>query len=45
MTRIRFAALDVDGTLVDSRQNVTEPVRLAIRRLLDAGVEVESLFP
>lgn len=40
MARIRFAAFDVDGTLVDSRLNMTEPVRAALRRLLDAGVEV-----
>jgi 5-amino-6-(5-phospho-D-ribitylamino)uracil phosphatase len=37
---IRFIALDIDGTLLDTRWQVPEANRDAIRRATDAGVEV-----
>lgn len=38
--RPRLVALDVDGTLVEEDNLVTEPVRAAVQRVLDAGVPV-----
>ncbi len=37
---IRFIALDIDGTLLDTRWQVPEVNREAIRRATDAGIEV-----
>ncbi len=37
---VRFIALDVDGTLLDSQWRVPEVNRDAIRRATDAGIEV-----
>jgi Cof subfamily protein (haloacid dehalogenase superfamily) len=37
---VRFIALDIDGTLLDSRWQVPEANRKAIRRATDAGIEV-----
>ena len=37
---IRFIALDVDGTLLDSEWRVPQANRDAIRRATDAGIEV-----
>jgi Cof subfamily protein (haloacid dehalogenase superfamily) len=39
-TMIRFIALDIDGTLLDSRWQVPEVNSDAIRRATDAGIEV-----
>ena len=39
-TRLRLAALDVDGTVLNDRKELTAPVRDAIRRCLDDGLEV-----
>ena len=38
--RIRLVALDVDGTLLDSRHQVTEGVRRAIQEAVGAGLTV-----
>jgi Cof subfamily protein (haloacid dehalogenase superfamily) len=40
MTRYRLLALDIDGTLVNSRDELTAPTRAAIRRACDAGIRV-----
>jgi Cof subfamily protein (haloacid dehalogenase superfamily) len=37
---IRFIALDIDGTLLDSAWQVPPANRLAIRRAADAGIEI-----
>jgi len=39
-SRIRLLALDVDGTLTDSRHEVPAPARDAIRRVRSAGIRV-----
>lgn len=36
----KLVALDVDGTIVDERNRLTEPVREAVRGLVDRGIEV-----
>jgi hydroxymethylpyrimidine pyrophosphatase-like HAD family hydrolase len=38
--RFRLIALDIDGTVTDSRHEVRPRVRAAIRAALDAGIEV-----
>jgi len=38
--RIRLLVLDVDGTVMDSRHDVTAAARRAVRRVRDAGVRV-----
>lgn len=40
MPRYRLLALDVDGTLVNSRDELTEPVRAALLRAGQAGVRI-----
>ncbi len=40
MSRYRLLALDIDGTLVNSEHALTEPVRQAILRAKQAGLEV-----
>jgi 5-amino-6-(5-phospho-D-ribitylamino)uracil phosphatase len=40
MPRFRLLALDIDGTLVNSRDQLTPPTRAAIRRACDAGIRV-----
>jgi Cof subfamily protein (haloacid dehalogenase superfamily) len=40
VTSIRLLALDIDGTILDSRGNVPDANRDAIARAIDAGVEV-----
>jgi 5-amino-6-(5-phospho-D-ribitylamino)uracil phosphatase len=40
MTRYRLLALDIDGTLVNSRDELTSPTKAAIRRACDAGIRV-----
>ena len=40
MSRIKLIALDMDGTLLDSRKNVTPEVLDAINTAFDSGVEV-----
>ncbi len=40
MPRYRLLAVDIDGTLVNSDHELTDATRDAIRRALDAGVEV-----
>jgi 5-amino-6-(5-phospho-D-ribitylamino)uracil phosphatase len=37
---IRLLAIDIDGTLVNSRDEVTAPTRLALRRAAAAGVKI-----
>lgn len=39
-TPIRLLALDIDGTVTDSRHEVPEGTRLAVRSLVDAGIRV-----
>lgn len=38
--KIRLLALDIDGTLVNSRDELTEPVRAAVARAAEAGVRI-----
>jgi Cof subfamily protein (haloacid dehalogenase superfamily) len=40
MSRYRLLALDIDGTLVNSEHELTEPTRLAVLRAKEAGLEV-----
>jgi hypothetical protein len=40
MSRFKLLALDIDGTLVNSRDELTPPTRAAIRRACDAGIRV-----
>lgn len=40
MPDFRLLALDIDGTLVNSRDELTEPVRAALRRARAAGIQV-----
>src|ERR1700722_4156920 len=40
MSQYRLLALDIDGTLVNSEHELTEPVRQAILRAKQAGLEV-----
>jgi Cof subfamily protein (haloacid dehalogenase superfamily) len=40
LPRIRLLALDVDGTLVTSENQISEATRAALRRVREAGVEV-----
>jgi hypothetical protein len=37
---IRLLAIDIDGTLVNSRDELTAPTRAALRRAADAGIRV-----
>lgn len=37
---IRLLALDIDGTLVNSRDELTEPTRAALARVSEAGVRI-----
>lgn len=36
----KLLAVDIDGTLVNSRDELTEPTRQALRRAVDAGIHV-----
>jgi Cof subfamily protein (haloacid dehalogenase superfamily) len=38
--RVRVVAVDVDGTLLDSRHQLSQPTRAAVRAARDRGVEV-----
>ncbi|HEY2762193.1 MAG TPA: HAD-IIB family hydrolase, partial [Pirellulales bacterium] len=40
MSRYKLLALDIDGTLVNSRDQLTPPTRDAIRRACEAGIRV-----
>ena len=40
MSRFRLLALDIDGTLVNSRDELTSATSAAIRRACDAGIRV-----
>ncbi len=40
MTHFKLLALDIDGTLVNSRDELTAPTKAAIRRACDAGIRV-----
>ncbi|HEY2760667.1 MAG TPA: HAD-IIB family hydrolase, partial [Pirellulales bacterium] len=40
MSRYKLLALDIDGTLVNSRDELTAPTVAAIRRACDAGIKV-----
>jgi hydroxymethylpyrimidine pyrophosphatase-like HAD family hydrolase len=40
VTPAQLIALDVDGTILDFDENLSEPVRTAIRDVVDAGVHV-----
>ncbi|HEY2883248.1 MAG TPA: Cof-type HAD-IIB family hydrolase [Pirellulales bacterium] len=40
MSRFKLLALDIDGTLVNSRDELTQPTRAAIRRACEAGIRV-----
>ncbi len=40
MSKFRLLALDIDGTLVNSRDELTAPTKSAIRRACDAGIRV-----
>jgi 5-amino-6-(5-phospho-D-ribitylamino)uracil phosphatase len=40
MSRFKLLALDIDGTLVNSRDELTQPTRAAIRRACNAGIRV-----
>ncbi len=40
MSRYRLLAIDIDGTLVNSRDELTETTRAALRRAVDAGIHV-----
>jgi 5-amino-6-(5-phospho-D-ribitylamino)uracil phosphatase len=39
-SKFKLLALDIDGTLVNSRDELTEPTKAAIRRACDAGIRV-----
>ncbi len=40
MSRFKLLALDIDGTLVNSRDELTPATTAAIRRACDAGIRV-----
>src|SRR5215467_5267242 len=40
MSRFKLLALDIDGTLVNSRDELTPATKAAIRRACDAGIRV-----
>jgi len=40
MTRYRLLAIDIDGTLVNSRDELTGPIRAALARAAEAGIRV-----
>ncbi|MEX0977592.1 MAG: HAD-IIB family hydrolase, partial [Pirellulales bacterium] len=40
MPRYRLLAIDIDGTLVNSDNELTEPTRTALLRAKQAGVEI-----
>jgi hypothetical protein len=40
LTRIQLLAVDVDGTLVNSEDEISAPTRVALHRVREAGVEV-----
>lgn len=40
MTEIKLVALDLDGTLFNSKGEITEPTKKEIKRITDAGVHV-----
>lgn len=39
-SRVRLLAIDIDGTLVNSRDELTEPTRQALRRASAAGIKI-----